>query len=265
MARIYNNGVGVKTRFHVSIFLGRGTSAPRQTMEPISKASHHAFDTVEQLHAWLRLNHASESELWVRIFKKATGKPSVTWDDCVVAAIAWGWIDGLRNALDDASFLQRLTPRRARSNWSQKNVQNIERLIEQGPMQAAGMEVVVPLAKLRSGVQRGEDQLKRRPFVLGMQIDRNPPAIVRHRDRIAVFVQRDRDVIGKAIDVLIDGIVHNFPHQMVQSLAVDAADIHRRPFADRLEAFENGDVFGGIGGRSHSTVLVLVMPVSVWK
>ena len=82
-------------------------------MEPMSKASHHAFDTVEQLHAWLRLNHASESELWVRIFKKATGKPSVTWDDCVVAAIAWGWIDGLRNALDDASFLQRLTPRRA--------------------------------------------------------------------------------------------------------------------------------------------------------
>ena len=142
MARIYNNGVGVKTRFHVSIFLGRGTSAPRQTMEPISKASHHAFDTVEQLHAWLRLNHASESELWVRIFKKATGKPSVTWDDCVVAAIAWGWIDGLRNALDDASFLQRLTPRRARSNWSQKNVQNIERLIEQGPMQAAGMAQV---------------------------------------------------------------------------------------------------------------------------
>ena len=81
MARIYNNGVGVKTRFHVSICLGRSTSAPRQTMEPMSKASHHAFDTVEQLHAWLRLNHASESELWVRIFKKATGKPSVTWDD----------------------------------------------------------------------------------------------------------------------------------------------------------------------------------------
>ena len=56
------------------------------------------------------MHHASETELWVRIFKKATGQPSVTWDDCVVAAIAWGWIDGLRNALEDTSFLQRLIP-----------------------------------------------------------------------------------------------------------------------------------------------------------
>jgi uncharacterized protein YdeI (YjbR/CyaY-like superfamily) len=74
--------------------------------------------------------------------KKATGQPSVTWDDCVVAAIAWGWIDGLRNALDDTSFLQRLTPRRARSNWSQKNVQHAELLIAQGHMQAAGLAQV---------------------------------------------------------------------------------------------------------------------------
>jgi uncharacterized protein YdeI (YjbR/CyaY-like superfamily) len=105
----------------------------------MTKATPHTFETVEQLHAWLRVHHANESELWVRIFKKATGKPSVTWNDCVVAAICWGWIDGVRNALDDTSFLQRLTPRRARSNWSQKNVQHAERLIEQGHMQAAGM------------------------------------------------------------------------------------------------------------------------------
>ena len=78
----------------------------------------------------------------MRIFKKATGQPSVTWDDCVVAAIAWGWIDGLRNALDDTSFLQRMTPRRARSNWSQKNVQHAERLIAQGRMQSAGLAQV---------------------------------------------------------------------------------------------------------------------------
>ena len=108
----------------------------------MNKAAHHTFETAEQLHAWLRVNHASETELWVRIFKKATGQPSVTWDDCVVAAICWGWIDGLRKALDGTSFLQRLTPRRARSNWSQKNVQHAERLIEQGQMQAAGLAQV---------------------------------------------------------------------------------------------------------------------------
>ena len=108
----------------------------------MSNTAHHTFETPDQLHAWLQANHASETELWVRIFKKATGQPSVTWDDCVVAAIAWGWIDGLRNALDDTSFLQRLTPRRARSNWAQKNVQHAERLIEQGRMQAAGLAQV---------------------------------------------------------------------------------------------------------------------------
>jgi uncharacterized protein YdeI (YjbR/CyaY-like superfamily) len=108
----------------------------------MSNKTHHTFVAPEQLDAWLRVNHASETELWVRIFKKSTGQPSVTWDDCVVAAIAWGWIDGLRNALDDSSFLQRLTPRRARSNWSQKNVQHAERLIEQGLMQAAGLAQV---------------------------------------------------------------------------------------------------------------------------
>ena len=82
----------------------------------MSNTAHHTFETPEQLHAWLQAHHASKTELWVRIFKKATGQPSVTWDDCVVAAIAWGWIDGIRKSLDDTSFLQRLTPRRARSN-----------------------------------------------------------------------------------------------------------------------------------------------------
>lgn len=69
-------------------------SGPRgicaNSYEFMSKTAPHTFETSEQLHAWLRENHAREPELWVRIFKKATGQPSVTWDDCVVAAIAWG-------------------------------------------------------------------------------------------------------------------------------------------------------------------------------
>jgi uncharacterized protein YdeI (YjbR/CyaY-like superfamily) len=105
----------------------------------MSKTAPQSFETPEQLHAWLQANHASETELWVRIYKKATGQPSVTWDDCVVACICWGWIDGQRKSLDETSFLQRLTPRRARSNWSQKNVQHAERLMAQGHMQAAGL------------------------------------------------------------------------------------------------------------------------------
>jgi uncharacterized protein YdeI (YjbR/CyaY-like superfamily) len=105
----------------------------------MSDKVHHTFETPEQLHTWLQAHHAREPELWVRIYKKGTGLPSVTWDDCVVAALMWGWIDGQRKSLDDTAFLQRLTPRRARSGWSQKNVQHAERLIAEGHMQPPGL------------------------------------------------------------------------------------------------------------------------------
>jgi uncharacterized protein YdeI (YjbR/CyaY-like superfamily) len=97
------------------------------------------FETAEQLEKWLRANHKSKGELWVRVFKKASGRASVTWNDCVVAALAWGWIDSQRKSLDDESFLQRLTPRRPRSNWSKKNREHAERLIAEERMQPAGL------------------------------------------------------------------------------------------------------------------------------
>ncbi|MEZ4266478.1 MAG: YdeI/OmpD-associated family protein [Myxococcota bacterium] len=97
------------------------------------------FESIALLDAWLEANHAGESELWVRIYKKGSGTPSVDWGDCVVAAIAWGWIDGQRKSLDEVSFIQRLTPRRARSNWSKRNCEHAERLIADGGMRPAGM------------------------------------------------------------------------------------------------------------------------------
>ena len=97
-----------------------------------------AFEAVDDLEKWLKSNHATKRELWVRIFKKSSGMPTVTRDDCVVAAIAWGWIDGQGRRLDEVSFLQRLTPRRAKSNWSKKNREHAQRLIAEGRMQPAG-------------------------------------------------------------------------------------------------------------------------------
>ena len=98
-----------------------------------------AFATPAALNKWLKANHATERELWVRIFKKDSGTPSVTWNDCVIAALTWGWIDGHRKSLDDVSFLQRLTPRRPKSNWSTKNREHAEKLIADGLMQPAGL------------------------------------------------------------------------------------------------------------------------------
>src|SRR6187551_1246912 len=98
-----------------------------------------SFETPRQLEQWLKKNHATAPELWVRMFKKGSGTPSVTWDDCVVAALSWGWIDSQKRTLDEVSFLQRLTPRRAKSNWSKRNCEHAERLIAEGRMQPSGL------------------------------------------------------------------------------------------------------------------------------
>jgi uncharacterized protein YdeI (YjbR/CyaY-like superfamily) len=77
--------------------------------------------------------------LWVRIYKKASGRPSVSWNDCVVEALRFGWIDGRKQPGDVDWFLQRLTPRRPGSNWSAKNRAHADRLIAEGRMLPAGL------------------------------------------------------------------------------------------------------------------------------
>ena len=97
------------------------------------------FRDARELGDWLAEHHHSSSELWVQIFKAGSGRPSVTWTDCVVEAIRFGWIDGQKQSLDAASFLQRLTPRKPRSNWSAKNREHATRLIAEGRMTPAGL------------------------------------------------------------------------------------------------------------------------------
>ena len=101
-----------------------------------------AFQDGLELGAWLATHHQSASELWVRIYKAASGRPSVTWTDCVVEAIRFGWIDGQKQSLDAQSFLQRLTPRRPKSGWSAKNCSHATTLITEGRMTPAGLEQV---------------------------------------------------------------------------------------------------------------------------
>lgn len=87
-------------------------------------------------------NHTSAKELWVRIYKSASGTPSVSWADCVVEAIRYGWIDGQKKSLDDNSFLQRLSPRKPGSTWSNRNREHAKKLIQEGGMTAAGLAQV---------------------------------------------------------------------------------------------------------------------------
>lgn len=102
-----------------------------------------AFAKPEDLGRWLMAHNATETELWVKIFKKGTGIPSVTWEDVVIESLCWGWIDGVKKSLDDQAYLQRITPRTPRSNWSKRNTEHVERLINEGRMKESGLAQVL--------------------------------------------------------------------------------------------------------------------------
>ena len=97
-----------------------------------------AFRSEAAFERWLSVKHARETELWLRIYKKASGEPTVTYAQAVDVALCWGWIDGLRKAFDDVSFLQRFTPRRAKSVWSQINRNHVAGLTKAGRMTPHG-------------------------------------------------------------------------------------------------------------------------------
>ena len=100
------------------------------------------FESQAEWEAWLAENHTTSTGVWIKMAKKSSGIPSITHAEAIEGALCYGWIDGQRNTLDDLWFLQRFTPRRARSNWSKINRAKVEQLIEEGRMQPAGLREV---------------------------------------------------------------------------------------------------------------------------
>lgn len=96
------------------------------------------FKNAKAFEAWLKKHHATSDGLWLQIAKKGSDQPSVTYPEAVEIALCWGWIDGQKKGLDDQHFLQRFTPRRARSVWSKINVAKVATLVAAGRMQPAG-------------------------------------------------------------------------------------------------------------------------------
>jgi uncharacterized protein YdeI (YjbR/CyaY-like superfamily) len=101
-----------------------------------------SFRTEATFAAWMKTNHARATELWLKIHKKGSGLPTVTAAQALDVALCWGWIDGIRKSFDEKSFLQRYTPRRARSIWSQINRDHVARLTAAGRMTAHGQRQV---------------------------------------------------------------------------------------------------------------------------
>jgi uncharacterized protein YdeI (YjbR/CyaY-like superfamily) len=101
-----------------------------------------SFRSAEAFETWLAANHDRQTELWLKIHKKDSGLPSVTAAEALDVALCWGWIDGLRKGFDERSFLQRYTPRRPRSIWSQVNRDHVARLTKAGRMTPHGQKQV---------------------------------------------------------------------------------------------------------------------------
>jgi uncharacterized protein YdeI (YjbR/CyaY-like superfamily) len=100
------------------------------------------FATEKAFESWLSKHHDKDTELWIRIYKKDSGVRSVTPAEAIDVVLCWGWIDGQRKGYDELSFLQRYSPRRDKSIWSDINRNNVARLIKAKRMTPHGMRHV---------------------------------------------------------------------------------------------------------------------------
>ena len=100
------------------------------------------FASAAEWERWLGKNHRDCDGVWIKMAKTASGVDSVRYPEVLESALCYGWIDGRREALDERFFLQRFTPRRARSRWSRINRETAERLISEGRMRPSGLAQV---------------------------------------------------------------------------------------------------------------------------
>lgn len=100
------------------------------------------FKTQKEWKDWLHKNHASAKGVWLQFYKKGSGILSLNHATALDAALCYGWIDGQANKYDENSYLQRYSPRRPKSLWSKKNIDNVTRLIASRKMKPAGMKEI---------------------------------------------------------------------------------------------------------------------------
>ena len=107
---------------------------------------------------WLEKNHQTEKSIWLVIYKKESGTPSVYYPEAVDEALCFGWIDSLPNKRDSISYYQFFSKRKAKSNWSSVNKEKVEKLIAQGLMHPSG-HAMIELAK-QTGTWNALDEVE---------------------------------------------------------------------------------------------------------
>ena len=116
------------------------------------------FQTPAAFRKWLAANHGKSRELWVCFYKRHSGKPSINWPESVEEALCFGWIDGVRKRIDDASYKIRFSPRKPNSIWSAVNIRIAQRLIDEKRMQPAGLKAFEARKEYRSGIYSYEQR-----------------------------------------------------------------------------------------------------------
>jgi uncharacterized protein YdeI (YjbR/CyaY-like superfamily) len=116
------------------------------------------FATPAKWREWLERNHATATELWVGFYKRGTERSSITWPESVDQALCFGWIDGVRKRIDEASYAIRFTPRRKGSTWSNVNLAKVEELTRQGLMRTAGLSAHEARRPAKSGIYAYEQR-----------------------------------------------------------------------------------------------------------
>jgi uncharacterized protein YdeI (YjbR/CyaY-like superfamily) len=134
------------------------------------------FKTPSDFRKWLAAHHNSETELWVGFYKKDSGKASITWPQSVDEALCFGWIDGIRKSIDEASYKIRFTPRKQRSTWSAVNIKRVGELTEQGLMQKAGLKAFAARQENRSGIYSYEQRSPDLPTQYAKKLKKNAAA-----------------------------------------------------------------------------------------
>ncbi|HEU0107620.1 MAG TPA: YdeI/OmpD-associated family protein [Vicinamibacteria bacterium] len=114
------------------------------------------FRSADELRAWLEKAHDSLSELWIGFFNQRSGQTGITYKQALDEALCFGWIDGVRKSVDEGRYMQRFTPRKARSIWSLVNIKRVGELRALGRMCAPGLAAFARRDEKRSGVHSFE-------------------------------------------------------------------------------------------------------------
>ncbi len=134
------------------------------------------FESVAEFRNWLEVNHDKAAAQWIGFWKKGAGKRGMTYDEAVVEALCFGWIDGQTNRVDELAVTTRFSPRRPGSHWSQLNIARVEELTRAGRMHPAGIKAFQARRDPEPGVYTYETRPADLPDDLSAILRRNNAA-----------------------------------------------------------------------------------------